>query len=74
MLCKCKCKYNISIVSSVSTRSVNKIAFGKKKRKACYNDLLLVLLNLTDLDPPQGVSGRTYSGNIQGNIFCGTTL
>ena len=74
MLCKCKCKYNISVVSSVSAHSLNKIVFGKKKRKACYNDLLLVLLNLTDLDPPQEVSGRTYSGNIQGNIFCGTTL
>ena len=31
MLCKRKCKYNISIVSSVSVRPVNKIAFGKKK-------------------------------------------
>ena len=31
MLCKRKCKYNISIVSSISVRSVNKIAFEEKK-------------------------------------------
>ena len=30
MQCKCKCKYYISIVSSVSVRPVNKIAFEKK--------------------------------------------
>ena len=30
--CKCKCKYNISTVSSVSVRPVNKIALYKKKK------------------------------------------
>ena len=30
---QCKCKYNISIVTSVSVRPVNKIAFQKKKKE-----------------------------------------
>ena len=33
MLCKRKCKYNISIVSSVSARPVNKNCILKKKKK-----------------------------------------
>ena len=39
MQCKCKCsKYNFSIVSSVSVRPVNKIAFKiKKKKKKSWN-------------------------------------
>ena len=36
MQCKCKCKYNISIVSSVSVRPVNKIAFEKKEWSAIF--------------------------------------
>ena len=33
---QCKCKYNISIVSSVSVCLVNKIALKKEEKKKSY--------------------------------------
>ena len=50
MLCKRKCKYNISIVSSVSARPVNKnCILEKKEKKKRYALVVVQILDLVQI-------------------------